>query len=127
MKKKSLKSLEKYLKWLPKDEIDKNLFRRSFYYAPNGIKASKAMIDWEGRGIDLPSETCEPDLLSDYVQGKILRDWHISEWNKGISDGSIFPRELVGVGECETIEDVNNIISKSSMSKGINKLFYFPN
>lgn len=57
------------------------------------------MKDWESKGIN-PTDTSEPELLADYHQGKILRDWHITEWKDGIRMELFQAEEFLGCLGC---------------------------
>lgn len=53
------------------------------------------MQDWESLG-SVPQSCSDPKKLSDYMQGKKSRDWHISEWRLGVKQGLFWPEEFIG-------------------------------
>lgn len=62
------------------------------------------MFEWDSLGYN-PSRRCsDPNKLSDYVQGKKCRDWHITEWKSGIEDGLFIPEEFLGTLGCNEKE-----------------------
>ena len=87
-------TLEGYLRWTGSET--NVLFRPTFELDPMGPTAADAMRDWESHGTPLPVGCAEPVLLARYVQGKVSRDWHISEWRLGVRDELFFPSEFVG-------------------------------
>lgn len=89
-----------YLRWLPKDRF----LRPSFVDDPSGIDAASAMLQWESQGKSLPLGCTEPDLLADYVQAKRSRDWHISEWRQGVTEGYFLWWEFIGTFDLSTAE-----------------------
>ena len=54
--------------------------RPVFQFAPNGLKAFQCFWDNEGKGVTLPDELEEPELLADLVQAKANREFIIDEW-----------------------------------------------
>lgn len=44
------------------------------------------------RGIRIPLTCSDRLLLAQYIQGKTLRDWHITEWRNGVKEG-LFKKE----------------------------------
>ena len=54
--------------------------RSAFQFAPNGLKAFQCFWDNEGKGVTLPDELEEPELLADLVQAKANREFIIDEW-----------------------------------------------
>src|SRR5580698_5732920 len=116
IRQRSKNRLEKlYRPWL----IDKSMFMRpSSNYDPNGLSAAEIMIRWEGRGEPVPLTTSEPELLDDYVQGKKLRDWHITEYKDDIKKGIMFIEDMVGLGDLLTIEDVIKVIGNKTIEEG---------
>lgn len=91
------KTLSDYLLWRQEGNI---FLRPAFDFDPVGITAEQAIKRWESEGKPLPASTSEPDLLADYVQGKLSRDWHISEWRNGIKEGLFEVEEFIGSLGC---------------------------
>ena len=141
---KSRRALERYLKWLPKDG---NIFLRPvFIYTEGAPSAAEVMLDWEGRGIGKDvvdhlgtfkladgtltkvnqTATCEPDLLADYVQGKKLRDFNITNWREDVAKGFLSPKELVGEGDLETLEQVHEVLGEDVMREGLRVMLAIP-
>lgn len=85
------KTLNGYLKWTK----GSNLFKENFNFDPNGPSAFECMKNWESNGTPITA-TKEPKLLSQYVQGKKSRDWHITEWKSGIKEGYFLWWEFIG-------------------------------
>ena len=89
-------TLDTYLKWNAGGKFLRPVFdddadttnRKS---VPSGIGAAEAMYNWETHGTALPNSTTEPELLSDYVQGKQHRDWHITQWKQDCRGHWLFP------------------------------------
>jgi hypothetical protein len=87
------RTADEYLRWLGDGSC--SLFRSTFPYNPTGPTALEVMCAWESTGTPI-TDTCEPDILANYVQGKRSRDWHITEWRLGISSGEFCKREFLG-------------------------------
>lgn len=64
-------------------------------FSESAPDAKTCMFAWETHG-HTPAVTSEPSLLADYIEGKKSRDWHISEWRSGVTDGYLTPIELLG-------------------------------
>jgi len=103
--------VEEYLLWRVEGEVFQ---RPNFEYSFEGKSALEAMRDWESYGVPLPRESCEPELLADYVQGKKSRDWHISQWREGIKAGLFYPWEFVGELGC-TNDNVETLLGYTSL------------
>ena len=93
--------LDKYLRWVVSSS---NLFLPSLVEQDdNGLPPDIIMRDWESQGVRIPLTCSDPLLLAQYIQGKTLRDWHITEWRKGVQDGLFLKQEftddLVELGE----------------------------
>jgi hypothetical protein len=69
------------------------------------------MLRWESGGVQ-PDRCSDPSLLSDYMQGKTSRDWHVTEWRSGVKSGLFRPEEFVGtLGMSEG--DVESVFGKA--------------
>lgn len=69
------------------------------------------MLAWESKGVK-PDRCKDPVLLSDYMQGKTSRDWHITEWRDGVKQGLFLPQEFVGtLGMTE--DDLKSVFGKA--------------
>lgn len=116
IKPKYKKTLSKYLKWIEwNNDNSSALFRPPLVtYNPNGESPDVIMYKWETHGIKVPEASNDPELLSMYIQGKTLRDWHITEWRRDIKEGLFlkeeFKEDLEYLGE-----DINIVF------KGINE------
>jgi hypothetical protein len=62
---------------------------------PNALQPEVIMRDWESQGIKIPDSCTDPLLLARYIQGKTLRDWHITEWRNGVKEGFMFKEEFI--------------------------------
>ncbi len=98
------------------------LFRPTFQLDSAGLSASEAMVRWEGQGVALPESTSQPSQLADLVQGKCLRDFNISEWRRDVAEGLLFPIELVGTGDLDSIEQVHRVLGVECMKAGLGVL-----
>lgn len=70
------------------------------------------MFAWETHGI-VPTTCKDPRLLSDYIQGKKSRDWHITEWRAGSQHGAglFLSEEFIGTLGC-TMENFESIFGR---------------
>lgn len=113
MKPKYKRTLNKYIKWTEINLLDLedtestepiNTFKPELLTLDiNGLYADKIMYNWESLGITMPNTCSNPELLARYIQGKTLRDWHVTEWKVGIEEG-LFNKEefyslLISLGE----------------------------
>lgn len=85
--------LDGYLRWIGTCGVF--LRGKSLPQNDDAPDAYDCMKRWESEGIR-PVSTSEPELLADYVQGKTLRDWHISEWKDGIRQDLFWAEEFLG-------------------------------
>ena len=93
VKQKYLAVLAHYVLWAPEGEIFLRPTRIPFdAEAPSAAEWMKA---WESEGVRSKA-TSEPDLLQRYQQGKINRDWHISEWKEGVRMRLFLAEEFIG-------------------------------
>ena len=106
---------ENYLLWRTE-----NFLRPEFTQDASGRDAATCMTEWESKGIPLPMTTAqakaavlrgdpvrytsEAQLLADLVQGKMCRDWHITEWRKGVKEKLFLPEEFLGVLGMDTAQ-----------------------
>lgn len=108
IKKKYMDTLNGYLQWIPSDSV----FMRpaALPYDENGLSAAAWMKMWESTGKIAPI-TSEPELLQRYHQGKVCRDWHITEWKEGVRMHLFVPEEFVGSLGC-TADNFESIFGK---------------
>ena len=70
---------------------------------PEAVSAEQAMYDYETHGVSLPGNCSNPAALSDYLQGKANREFHITNWLEDFVewDGKtlrmLFREEFLGV------------------------------
>lgn len=84
--------LSRYLLWANDSD---NLFLPTLVEQnPNGLTPDIIMRDWESQGVKIPASCTDPLLLARYIQGKTLRDWHITEWRNGVKEGIMFKEEF---------------------------------
>jgi len=81
--------LNGYLRWSTNEFLRPELLP----FDNSSPTAAECMLKWESYGIE-PISTSEPELLSDYVQGKKSRDYYITEWKSGIKDGLFVAEEF---------------------------------
>jgi len=92
IKPKHKKILADYLLW----RYD-NLFRPPVVLCDDtSLSPEQIMMQWESQGIPIPTTCTDPELLADYIQGKISRDWHITEWRNGVKERLFLPYEFIG-------------------------------
>jgi hypothetical protein len=54
--------------------------RPKFKQSHNGLMAYQCFWDWDTKGVSLPQELEDPELLEDLVQGKRCREFTIDQW-----------------------------------------------
>jgi len=88
--------LEGYLLWR-----EGNLFLPELLIEDPKAEAPELVMKlWESEGRPLPRRCQDPVKLAQYIQGKISRDWHITEWRKDVKDGLCKAEEFVGTMGC---------------------------
>lgn len=93
----------RYLSWIPRDRklLIERLVRDGSYLKgiiespERGVSPETAMKDWESNGIAFPRLTTNRLQLALYYEGKKQRDFHISEWLRGVKDGLFEPEEFL--------------------------------
>lgn len=93
-----------YLKW----STESNFMKPEIKYSNKAPDAVECMFNWESLGTTI-KECREPDQLARIIQGKQLRDWHITEYRDGISKQLFTAWEFVGVGDI-TIDNCIDIL-----------------
>lgn len=84
--------LTRYLTWTVESS---NLFLPTLIHQnDNALPPEVIMRDWESQGVRIPDSCSDPLLLARYIQGKTLRDWHITEWRNGVREGIMFKEEF---------------------------------
>lgn len=90
--KKYKRRLNNYLLWRSGDFL-----RPQVGFSEDSPCAAESMLRWESKGDSRPTVSSEPGLLADYIQGKMSRDWHITEWLEGWNKGLFLAEEFLGV------------------------------
>lgn len=90
MSRKYLNTLRGYLRWRVE-----GFLRPHIQHDPGGPSAAESMHRWESSGVRITG-SCEPELLADYAQGKMSRDWHVTEWRESVRRGYFTVAELIG-------------------------------
>jgi hypothetical protein len=69
------------------------------------------MFKWETHGIQ-PVVCSEPISLQRYMQGKMSRDWHVTEWRRGVSEGLFVAEEFFGSLGLRTAKEFKSIFGR---------------
>ena len=97
VKAKYQRTLKGYLRWAGEGSFLRPPLVESSVAGPS---AAVCMKRWESEGI-VPTCSSEPELLARYAQGKVNRDWHITEWKDGIRMGLFVAEEFIGTLGCD--------------------------
>lgn len=101
------KRLQNYIHWCLGEFLRPALQER----VSRALLAEEVMWLWEThwlRGL----ETSEPELLQLFVQGKQCRDWHVTEWRRGVKDRLFVPEEFFGTLGLRSAEEFAGIFGR---------------